>query len=229
MTKRQTIGVGVVALVAALLGGVVSQALASVSFSDISGSPFEEEIINVANAGIATGFPDGTFRPHDPVNRQQFAAWTNRGGGRVASDRFTFGPISGSDSPLVFTGADMTAGAAGGSGGFVMVTANFAFTSSSPATCPCRIDIDLFSQDGNPIIEGGLTGTAVGFDLPGTGADGGQSRMTQSLTRVFHLPANTTDNYGAGFDVIDANAVNISVTARITALYVPFSGSGGSS
>jgi S-layer homology domain len=229
MTKRQTIGVGVVALVAALLGGVVSQALASVSFSDISGSPFEEEIINIANAGIATGFPDGTFRPHDAVNRQQFAAWMNRGGGRVASDRITFGPISGSDSPLVLSGADMTAGAVGGAGGFVMVTANFAFTSSSPATCPCRIDIDLFSGAGNVIIEGGLTATAVSFVLPGPGADGGQSSMTQSLTRVFRLPANTTDDYRAGFDVLDANAVNINGAVRITALYVPFSGSGGSS
>jgi S-layer homology domain len=228
MTKRQTLGVALVALAAAVLGGLVSQAVASPPFSDIGTSPFEEEIINIANAGIATGFPDGTFRPRDPVNRQQFAAWMNRGGGRVSTDAFGIGPFAGTDPAVVFTGGEISAGAAGGVGGFVMVTANVAVVTSNPANCPCRIDIDLVSDEGN-VMEGGPGATAVSFDLPGPNPQTGQSRMTASLTRVFRLPALSTDRYDLGFDVVDANVTAVTGVARITSLYVPFNGAGGSS
>ncbi|MEX0660095.1 MAG: S-layer homology domain-containing protein [Egibacteraceae bacterium] len=47
-------------------------------FSDIAGHTHEEAILAVATAGITTGFPDGTFRPQDPVTRGQMAAFLQR-------------------------------------------------------------------------------------------------------------------------------------------------------
>lgn len=43
------------------------------SFSDVAYSPYAVAIDNMASSGIITGFTDGTFRPNDPLNRQQFA------------------------------------------------------------------------------------------------------------------------------------------------------------
>lgn len=45
------------------------------AFPDSVGSPHEGGIGAVAEAGIARGFPDGTFRPTDPVTRAQMATF----------------------------------------------------------------------------------------------------------------------------------------------------------
>ena len=42
-------------------------------FSDIAASPYRAAILDLALRGVINGFPDGTFRPHGPVSRQQFA------------------------------------------------------------------------------------------------------------------------------------------------------------
>jgi hypothetical protein len=65
------------ALIAGAAAPIVIQApaQAQVAFSDVSSDywarPFIQEL---ANRGILSGFPDGTFRPNDPVTRAQFAA-----------------------------------------------------------------------------------------------------------------------------------------------------------
>lgn len=48
-------------------------------FSDIAGHTHEQAILAVAAAGIATGYPDGTFRPQQAVTRGQMAAFLTRG------------------------------------------------------------------------------------------------------------------------------------------------------
>ncbi len=45
----------------------------SLKFSDIASSWAQEEITKLAQAGIIAGYPDGTFRPQDPVTRAEFA------------------------------------------------------------------------------------------------------------------------------------------------------------
>ena len=49
-------------------------------FKDLSASEhvFYKEIAWMAEQGITTGWPDGTFRPYDPVNRDQMAAFIYR-------------------------------------------------------------------------------------------------------------------------------------------------------
>ncbi len=50
----------------------------SATFGDVTGTTHEAAIAAVAEAGITTGFPDGTFRPGRPVNRGQMAAFLFR-------------------------------------------------------------------------------------------------------------------------------------------------------
>lgn len=44
------------------------------SFSDIADKPTQEAASQVQRAGLVHGFPDGTFRPHQPVTRAQAVA-----------------------------------------------------------------------------------------------------------------------------------------------------------
>lgn len=48
------------------------------NFGDVSGSWAEAYITALAEREIISGFPDGTFRPNDPVTRAQFAAIVNK-------------------------------------------------------------------------------------------------------------------------------------------------------
>ncbi len=43
-------------------------------FTDIIGHPYEEAIVKAYNAGIIKGNGDGTFRPDDPITRQEIAS-----------------------------------------------------------------------------------------------------------------------------------------------------------
>ena len=59
------------------------------SFSDVPSShPFFDEIEFMALANITTGYADGTFRPGQPVLREQMAAFLYRTVGAIYSDAF---------------------------------------------------------------------------------------------------------------------------------------------
>ena len=54
-------------------------------FSDVpEGAPFYKEISWMRDQGITTGYPDGTFRPNAPVNRDAMAAFFYRAAGSPA-------------------------------------------------------------------------------------------------------------------------------------------------
>ncbi|WP_353671842.1 S-layer homology domain-containing protein [Synechocystis sp. LKSZ1] len=43
----------------------------TITFSDIDRNVYKSEILQAAQLGIVQGFPDGTFRPNQPVTREQ--------------------------------------------------------------------------------------------------------------------------------------------------------------
>jgi predicted dienelactone hydrolase len=74
----------------AQLAAIVARAaglprLGSVPFGDVTGSPHAPDIAALVAAGIVTGYPDGTFRPNEPVRRDHVAAilarWLEAGSG----------------------------------------------------------------------------------------------------------------------------------------------------
>ncbi|OWY61789.1 hypothetical protein B7486_61915 [cyanobacterium TDX16] len=77
---RLLVVVIVVAVVAAVSASLATGALAGdATFRDVPpGHPFSDEIAFTADSGIAEGFPDGTFRPGEPVSRQAMAAFLQR-------------------------------------------------------------------------------------------------------------------------------------------------------
>jgi len=50
----------------------------AVQLSDIAGNPYQTQIQWLADKGITTGWPDGTFRPYQPINRDAMAAFLYR-------------------------------------------------------------------------------------------------------------------------------------------------------
>jgi hypothetical protein len=62
-----------------LLGGTAAP---DPGFSDVPPShPFYEEIAWLVDAGLSTGYPDGTYRPGAPISRQAMAAFLYRAAG----------------------------------------------------------------------------------------------------------------------------------------------------
>ncbi|WMT39311.1 family 10 glycosylhydrolase [Paenibacillus sp. D2_2] len=59
-------------------GGDSSQEPSNVTLSDISGHWAEESILQAVQQKWINGYEDGTFRPNQPVNREQFAVMLSR-------------------------------------------------------------------------------------------------------------------------------------------------------
>lgn len=58
---------------------VASPSLAQTTFSDVSSNYWAAQFIQqLSQRGVIAGFPDGSFRPEEPVTRAQFAAMVNK-------------------------------------------------------------------------------------------------------------------------------------------------------
>jgi len=153
--RRISIMAGSVAAAVALVVGRASAVLANHVFPDSTdGQALHTQVGNVAGAGCATGFPNGTFDPQGNVNRQQFAAWMNRCAGRVAR-------LNGSNATLATSGSaakqtigtiTIQAGATGdiATGGFVVISGNIRAETTNPANCPCFVQAEVAEEFGAP-------------------------------------------------------------------------------
>jgi hypothetical protein len=148
--KTQIRAFAAVALAVAV--GVVGANVASAGFNDIESTPFEESVARVQEAGIATGYGDGTFRPTNPINRQQAAAWLDRSITRVGLDingGLPIGPTLNADLPSAATTTlEMTSPAALGGSGWVTIQGGVGGVSLDPdTTCPCPIELTVVDED----------------------------------------------------------------------------------
>lgn len=58
---------------------IAAPSLAQTSFSDVSSNYWAAQFIQqLSQRGVIAGFPDGSFRPEEPVTRAQFAAMVNK-------------------------------------------------------------------------------------------------------------------------------------------------------
>src|SRR5262245_19560358 len=77
---------------AALLVGSVAATATNAAFDDVPPENHSaEHITNIQEAGIATGYADGSFRPRDALTRQQAANWIDRSAARVGLDQYQDG------------------------------------------------------------------------------------------------------------------------------------------
>ena len=61
-----------------LAGALHLQPAGTDPFGDVARSPHHDSIVAVSEAGIAGGYPDGTFRPNTAVTRGQAATFIAR-------------------------------------------------------------------------------------------------------------------------------------------------------
>jgi hypothetical protein len=77
MHTFRTLALSLVVGLVAGTGFFAAQAVAD-QFADVpAANPFAGDIGWLTDQGLASGFPDGTFRPTAPVKRQQLARWMN--------------------------------------------------------------------------------------------------------------------------------------------------------
>ena len=89
--------IAAIALASSLAGGLVATAAGAELFDDVNPEgQFAEHITSVQEAGIASGYGDGTFRPQNKISRQQAASWINRAASRTALD---FADAAGRSTP----------------------------------------------------------------------------------------------------------------------------------
>ena len=63
------------------------------SFSDIDEHWAKSYILDAAEKGIISGYPDGTFLPDKPVTRAEFTKMVNNALGNNASSTLTFSDV----------------------------------------------------------------------------------------------------------------------------------------
>jgi hypothetical protein len=141
-----------VAVALAVGVGMVGANAATAAFDDVPAEgQFAESISRVQEAGIATGFSDGTFRPTNALNRQQAAAWLDRSVSRVGLDingGVPEGPTLSAGSPsAVISTLEMTSPAADGGSGWVTIQGGVGGVAVEPgATCPCPVAVEVYDE-----------------------------------------------------------------------------------
>jgi hypothetical protein len=127
------------------------------SFTDVAPNHnFFDEIEQVAHACIAEGYPDGTYRPNEGVNRGSMAAFLSRAGGRIGSSFQQGGPSPSVGHPAAMTMTPWTTIASGnvalpsaGCERTVKVDGNTTLymnntVANSCHAVPCNVEIGLF-------------------------------------------------------------------------------------
>lgn len=204
---------------AVLVGTVLAQS--APQFSDVPPNhPFADEVEAIADAGITTGFADGTYRPGAPVSRGAMAAFMGRGFGRAVggTSQATLGGGSGLDSAAVAS-ATVPAGAAQSGNGYVLVTAS-ATVVADDTDGGDGVSLRIFD-------EGGIESSAASRATlpPATAAPAlGGSTVELSQTWVFPLAADESSDYTAIVEMTDPGLETDETTVHgsISALYVPF-------
>jgi hypothetical protein len=200
-------------------------ALASDTFTDVPNTnQFHDPINNLYNARVTRGCtttPPLEYCPRDPVNRQQMAGFLNRGLGRAtgAEDQALATADTGN---IEVASVTIDAGGLTGGTGFVLVTGSVSAFTDSATTCPCEVGMWL-SDSG-----GAGPGLAQFFDVSNTppttfrNASGSQSW-------VFQVPSGTAEEFTIMADVFMTGVTgSLTLSGHITAVYVPFGGTGGS-
>jgi hypothetical protein len=214
------------ALLAFVAGLVVAVPIAWASdrFTDVpTTNPHHDDINAIATAGITRGCNPPTndqYCPGDPVTRQQMASFLQRGLGRAARSANSPRVASLSASFAAVNSVTLTVPGSG----FVLVTATGTpETVASSSEChPCKVSMRVSDPVSGQFSQEQVDTVAVG---PGGDEDGGMgvtwlfpvTGITTPTARTFNVDARLYA--GSGIVFFDST---------VTALWVPFGSTGGS-
>jgi hypothetical protein len=231
---------------ALLLVALPASLLATDRFPDVPTDYTHHDDINqIAAAGITIGFPDGTYQPEAPVTRGQMASFLARTaglGGRVpvahattldgkSANEFArvssaFGVASWpegtggtSTMPLASVTLDIPAP------GYVLLLASGQASTGAASGCPCYVGIAL----GTPEDPGIVLGKTLRDDSVD---DGVIEIISLAETRLLPVQGSGPQTFTArgGRILVDATGRGqgaLSISATLTALYIPFGPNGG--
>jgi hypothetical protein len=218
---RLRIGIVALAMVTGILGGAIGVAFASHQFPDVPDTqPHHDNINALVDAGCATGFNNGTYRPGDPVTRGQVARQVVQCGTRVGQD--TTSANDPADGVNTIAALPLTPGGSGANTGFVLLLGNASFTGDETADCPCRLTVEVRDVVAND-VEGTQTMVIDGDEDCFLG-------VTCGNAQTFALYSADPSTGGGG--VFEARArlstagdnTGYTVNSRVVAMYIPFDG-----
>jgi hypothetical protein len=146
--------------------GMVGANVAYAGFDDVpQEGTFSESIQRVQEAGIVSGYPDGTFRPTANLNRQQAASWLDRSMAAVGYDWNNGGEggidLTPSDPTASLAEIEMSSRATSSGGGWVTIQGGVGAVSSAPgASCPCVVDIVVKDETNEVVAHSVVTAIA---------------------------------------------------------------------
>ena len=219
MTRRNVLLAFAISTLGAVVGGG-AVVWADHQFSDVPSShSFHEQIGAVVDAGCATGFSDGTFRPGTSPTRGQFAYWLNNCGGRAQYGGSTSSFLN--DANDVRSGlapAQMNVGAKGDGVSIVVVMA----TGSIDASADGSVEWSLMSDDGTTIEELTSANDTI-YSPPGATINPGSS---VTLVSAIEVPAGEHRDFS--LTVTRADGIPLAnIRADLVAMAFPFNGDGG--
>jgi hypothetical protein len=218
MNRRNVLLAFAIGIVGALVGGG-AVAWANHQFTDVPTShAFHEQIGSVVDAGCATGFNDGTFRPGDNPTRGQFAYWLNNCGGRAVygGSQSVFDNIESQRANLA--PARIYAGAKGEGTSIVVVMATGYVESEQSGD----VQWSLVADDGS-----GAQEIATVYDaVAGPVAHQVYYGSSVTLLRAVEVPAGEYRDFSLTATRADGLPV-AQLHADLVAMTFPFNGDGG--
>jgi hypothetical protein len=186
------------------------------TFTDVpTDHPFRAEITALATTGIAAGYPDGRYRPLEPVSRQAMAAFLARGLGRAGQ---AAGAASGPGT------ADRTVATVAiqhRASGYLVVQAATTGTVTADELCPCLIETRL--------VAGTRQSPTTRDELGGEAHPGGSvvgSTANTWVVPVFGSGSSTVTLVARRVNAATGNPTTL-FEGSVTAHYVPFDAAGG--
>lgn len=187
------------------------------TFTDVGGGhPFADEIEQVADAGVANGFPDGTYRPSQPVTRQAMAAFLSRTGGSITDVDGYASSVSQSFFQNLAS-APIDLGGDPDSTQYVHVQGTIRFDDSGPlAECQptCIVAAHIFHS---PASQAGPTH----YRTITNHQDGNLRWEELSVDAVFAVPAGGFQAFLLRARTV-SGSFQLSLDAEVTATVIPF-------
>ena len=199
---------------------------ASDTFNDVPDSnPFHDAINSLAGAGITTGCNNTPpqFCPQEFVKRQAMAGFLNRGLGRATANQDATA-IGADANDVEVASVTLTPGGVTGGIGFVLVTGSVSAFTTSGTTCPCEVGMRVADVTG-----GTDPGLWQFFDVSNTATPSTFRNSSGTMSWVFEVPSGTAREFAVMADIDMTGATGtLALQGQITAMYVPFGGTGGS-
>jgi hypothetical protein len=170
-----------------------------VVFSDVpAGHPFAHDIYWLAETGVTTGYPDGTFRPDEPVTRQAMAAFLHRFH-QLDDTLFVNHEVGGpfttaSEAWVQLPGAQVEFAIPEGMSGQLLATfSSESACSGATGFCRARVMVDDPATGAPGPVELGPDAGGFAFDSTDNGTEGTRSWESHSTQRVgsFGQPSDT--------------------------------------